>query len=125
MAATPSDILHIVKADAIPLFACVASFVWVVHDYVVTLEDEIRYIWPYRWNLGKMLYFWIRVYTVVVTLFDVLQIHIFAHIRPSLTLCVAMDPVTRVLGALSLWSIETVMQMRIYALYGRSKKAWP
>lgn len=33
-----------------------------------------------------------------------------------------MDPITRILGALSLWSIEIVMQMRIFALYNRSKK---
>ncbi|THH29968.1 hypothetical protein EUX98_g4208 [Antrodiella citrinella] len=33
-----------------------------------------------------------------------------------------MDPVTRIVGALILWTIEIVMQMRIYALYDRSTK---
>lgn len=31
----------------------------------------------------------IRIYTVAVTLFDVVQIHTFAHIRPSLALYVS------------------------------------
>jgi hypothetical protein len=33
-----------------------------------------------------------------------------------------MDPITRLAGAISLWSIEIVMQVRIYALYRCSKK---
>ena len=33
-----------------------------------------------------------------------------------------MDPTIRAVGALSLWSVEIVMQLRIYALFGRSKR---
>ena len=36
--------------------------------------------------------------------------------------CLAADPVTRIVGAISLWSVEIIMQMRIYVLYNRSKK---
>lgn len=52
---------------------------------------------------------------MLCSFFSYLHIHYLGR-------CVAMDPITRVLGALSLWSIEIVMQMRIYALYDRSKK---
>ncbi|TCD62357.1 hypothetical protein EIP91_006986 [Steccherinum ochraceum] len=120
--ATTAAIAQLLKSDTIPLYGCLAAFTWVLHDYFVTLEDEIRYIWSPHWNLGKMLYFWIRLYTVAVTTFDVIQIHVFSKLMPSLGVCVAMDPLTRVLGALSLWSIEIVMQMRVFALYNRSKK---
>jgi len=122
MSVTSGYVLKIVKTDTIPLFTSAASLTWVLHDYFLTIEDEIRYIWPSRLNLGKLLYFWIRLYTVVVVAFDVAQINTFAKRIPSLATCVAMDPITRVLGAISLWSIEIVMQMRIYALYDRSKK---
>lgn len=40
----------------------------------------------------------------------------------TLSSCVAMAPVTRIVGAISLWSAEIIMQLRIYALYGWSKK---
>lgn len=33
-----------------------------------------------------------------------------------------MDVITRVVGAILLWSIELVMQVRIYALFLRSKR---
>jgi len=44
------------------------------------------------------------------------------NVSPTPTRCIAMGPTTRVVGALSLWSIEVVMQMRIYALYKCSRK---
>jgi len=69
------------------------------------------------------MYFWIRYYTILLLVFDVAQIHSFT--RPGVAtvdVCVAMDPTIRAVGALSLWSIEIVMQLRIFALYGRSKK---
>lgn len=33
-----------------------------------------------------------------------------------------MDSIIRVVGALSLWSIEIVMQLRVYALYKCSRR---
>ncbi|TFK97181.1 hypothetical protein BDV98DRAFT_633154 [Pterulicium gracile] len=65
----------------------------------------------------------IRYYSIALLIFDVTQIHTCA--RPGITndnLCVAMAPVTRIVGAISLWSAEIIMQLRIYALYGWSKK---
>ncbi|PPQ99289.1 hypothetical protein CVT24_009289 [Panaeolus cyanescens] len=37
-------------------------------------------------------------------------------------LCLAMDPTIRVVGAVSLWTIEIIMQLRVYALFDRSRK---
>lgn len=56
-------------------------------------------------------------------MFDAVQIHLFA--RPGITsdiVCLAVNPVTRIVGAISLWSVEIIMQLRIYALFGASKK---
>ena len=40
----------------------------------------------------------------------------------ALVRCVWMDAIIRVVGALSLWGVEIVMQLRIYALYRLSKR---
>ncbi|KAH8077418.1 hypothetical protein BXZ70DRAFT_1073969 [Cristinia sonorae] len=116
------EAIKLLKAGKIPMFTCVTSLTWVLYDYFLTVEDEIRYIWPNSWNFGKIMFFWVRYYTILVTLFDVAQIHSFATFQPSLTTCVAMDSTIRMVGAISLWSIEIVMQLRIYALYRGSKK---
>ncbi|TFK42186.1 hypothetical protein BDQ12DRAFT_598906 [Crucibulum laeve] len=123
---SPADLekfTKLFKGSLIPLHACLPGLTWVLHDYFVTIEDEIRYVWPQKWNAGKILFFWIRYYGIALLMFDVTQIHLFS--RPGITsdnVCVAMDTIIRVVGAISLWSIEIVMQMRIYALYKCSKK---
>ncbi|KAI0032781.1 hypothetical protein K488DRAFT_22931, partial [Vararia minispora EC-137] len=121
-AAALAQAIKLEKAAKIPLYTSLASFTWVLHDYLLTVEDEARYVWPGPWNVGKLLFFWVRYYTVAVELFDVAQIHSFATFQPSLTTCVVMDAMIRVVGALSLWMIEIVMQLRIYALFRCSKK---
>ncbi|KAK0477033.1 hypothetical protein IW261DRAFT_1338928 [Armillaria novae-zelandiae] len=105
----------------------VVGLTWIVHDYgkrsFFLLPYTIRYIWPQRRNIGKILFLWIRYYSISLLVFDALQIHVFS-IRgvPSDRLCVAVDAITRITGAISLWSVEIVMQLRVYALFKCSKK---
>ncbi|KAI0359786.1 hypothetical protein OH77DRAFT_1517396 [Trametes cingulata] len=121
-AALLAEAIALKKSAAIPLYTSPCSLTWVLHDYLITLEDEIRYIWPGPMNSGKLLFFWVRYYTLAALLFDVAQIHSFATFQPSLNTCVWMDAIIRVVGALSLWGVEIVMQLRIYALYRLSKR---
>ncbi|KAJ7681975.1 hypothetical protein DFH06DRAFT_971612 [Mycena polygramma] len=117
-----SDFIPLVIANLIPLHVVLAALTWILHDYIVTLEDEVRTL-PQRRSFSKFMFFWIRYYSIALLLFDAVQIHVFALPGvPSNNLCVAMDTVIRVVGAISLWSVEIVMQLRIYALYDRSKR---
>ncbi|TEB18585.1 hypothetical protein FA13DRAFT_1745591 [Coprinellus micaceus] len=126
MAYSPEEIdrfTFLYTRNIIPLRVVLASFTWVLHDYFDTLEDEIRYIWPQKLNAGKIAYLFVRYYTIALLLFDVIQIHTFAI--PGVTsnaVCLAMDPTIRVVGAISLWAIEIIMQLRIYAIFDCSKK---
>ncbi|KAG6831564.1 hypothetical protein H0H92_009483 [Tricholoma furcatifolium] len=82
------------RASLIPLHACLVGLTWIIHDYFITLEDEMKYIWSQKPGFG-------------IT---------------SDNLCVAMDSIIRVVGAISLWSIEIVMMLRVYALYRCSRR---
>ncbi|KAJ7257755.1 hypothetical protein C8J57DRAFT_1342714 [Mycena rebaudengoi] len=118
-----SKYIPLVVGSLIPLHVVLAGLTWILDDYFVTLEDEIRYIWPQRRSFSKFMFFWIRYYSIFLLIFDVVQIHVFA--RPGVksnNLCLVIDPITRALGAILLWSVEIVMQLRIYALYGCSKR---
>ncbi|CAA7266450.1 unnamed protein product [Cyclocybe aegerita] len=118
-----SDFIRLYELNLIPLRVVLASLVWVLHDYFVTLEDEVEYIWSQKRSLGKFMFLWVQYYTIFLVAFDTLQIHSFAI--PGVAsdkLCVAADPVTRLAGAISLWSVEVIMQLRIYALFNRSKR---
>lgn len=126
MAYSPEEIARftfLYTRNIIPLRVVLASLTWVLHDYFDTLEDEIRYIWPQKRNTGKIAYLFVRYYTIALLLFDTIQIHTFAI--PGVTsnaVCLAMDPTIRVVGAISLWAIEIIMQLRIYAIFSCSKK---
>ncbi|KAK0457034.1 uncharacterized protein EV420DRAFT_1551061 [Desarmillaria tabescens] len=111
------------RGNLVPLHVILVGLTWILHDYFVTLEDEIFYIWQQKRNIGKMMFLWVRYYSIALLIFDTLQIHIFSI--PGITsdnLCVAIDSVVRIVGAISLWSVEIVMQLRVYALFKCSKK---
>ncbi|KAJ8455097.1 hypothetical protein ONZ45_g19053 [Pleurotus djamor] len=111
------------KGNLIPLHTVLPCLTWILHDYLITLEDEVRFIWPQKWGTSKIMFLWIRYYSIVLLIFDATQIHLFA--RPGITsdkVCLGMDPTIRVIGAIALWSVEIIMQLRIYALYDCGKR---
>ncbi|KAJ3514650.1 hypothetical protein NLJ89_g2248 [Agrocybe chaxingu] len=135
------EFIRLYKLNLVPLKIVVASLTWVLHDYLVTVRDEVRYIWVNSEARLREIHVplggcpsisevvtrldedQIRYYTIVLVIFDALQIHSFAIPGvPSKTVCVAIDPVTRLVGGISLWSVEIIMQLRIYALFNRSRK---
>ncbi|KAK6981548.1 UBA-e1-C domain-containing protein [Favolaschia claudopus] len=104
-----NQLVPLVKASLIPLHVVLVGLTWILHDYFLTLEDE-----PQRRSFSKFI--------IALLLFDVVQIHVFA--RPGITsdnVCIAMDTIIRIVGAVSLWSVEIIMQLRIYALFECSK----
>ncbi|KAJ3847513.1 hypothetical protein EV368DRAFT_51061, partial [Lentinula lateritia] len=89
----------------------------------LTGRDKVHHIWPQKLNFAKFMFLWIRYYTLAILLFDVIQIHVFT--LPGVTsdnVCVAMDSIIRIVSAISLWSVEIIMQLRVYALYNCSKR---
>ncbi|KAF9483245.1 hypothetical protein BDN70DRAFT_342950 [Pholiota conissans] len=120
---TDEETIRLSKLGLIPLYVVLTSLVWVLHDHFITLEDEVNYIWKQRRSFSRFMYFWIHYFTIFLVLFDVVQIHSFTIPGvASRSLCIAADPITRMGGAIGLWSVEIVMQMRIYIIYRRNKK---
>ncbi|KAI5828236.1 hypothetical protein K523DRAFT_244942 [Schizophyllum commune Tattone D] len=101
------------EGNLIPMYATVVGLAWVYYDWgasLLTLRPQVRYVWPQKMNVGKAIYLWIQW---------------LARIHPAMTnpmLCIIMDPVDRLSGAVLLWSVEIIMQLRIYAIYERSAK---
>ncbi|KIY68951.1 hypothetical protein CYLTODRAFT_443018 [Cylindrobasidium torrendii FP15055 ss-10] len=121
--ATQESFVSLYKGNLIALHGVLVGLTWILHDYLVTLKDEATFIWPQRPSFSKYATLWIRYYTIALLIFDTCQIHAFSIPGvTSDTLCVAIDPITRIAGAVSLWSVEIILQVRIYALYGCSRK---
>ncbi|KAK0457072.1 uncharacterized protein EV420DRAFT_1644219 [Desarmillaria tabescens] len=121
--AEDTKVAALYRESLVPLYVVPASFTWILHDYFVMLEDEIRYIWPQKRNIGKIIFLWVRYYSIALLVVDTLQIHIFSILGiNSDKLCVAAYTIISVFGAISLWSVEIVMQLRVYVLFTCSKR---
>ncbi|KAK0457067.1 uncharacterized protein EV420DRAFT_1644216 [Desarmillaria tabescens] len=121
--AEDNNVAALYRESLVPLYVVPASLTWILHDYFVMLEDEIRYIWPQKRNIGKIIFLWVRYYSIALLVVDTLQIHIFSILGiNSDNLCVAAYTIISVFGAISLWSVEIVMQLRVYVLFTCSKR---
>jgi len=118
-----AEFIVLYKRNLIPLYVVPCSLVWFLHDYFITLEDEVTYIWKQNHNFGRFMFFWIRYYTIVLLIFEVFQMYSFALPGArTRELCFAAYLAIRIMSAISLWSVEIIMQLRIYALFNCSKK---
>ncbi|KAJ7086242.1 hypothetical protein C8R44DRAFT_991656 [Mycena epipterygia] len=100
-----SEYINLVHGNFIPLHVVLASLTWIIYDYVVTVEDEIQFIWSQRMSFAKIMFFWIRYYSIALLAFDAIQIHVFS-----------------IPGITSEHLVEIIMQLRVYALFGCSKR---
>ncbi|KAF9262098.1 hypothetical protein L218DRAFT_809162, partial [Marasmius fiardii PR-910] len=107
----------------VPLRVCLVGITWVLYDYFITLADEIHFVWSREWSFSKFMFLWVRYYTIALMVWDVGQIHTFSI--PGVTsdnLCISVDTIMKVVGAVSLWSVEIIMQLRVYVLFSCSRR---
>ncbi|KZV97780.1 hypothetical protein EXIGLDRAFT_764136 [Exidia glandulosa HHB12029] len=119
---TPSAYLQI---------ACTA---WYVYDWILTLNDEVEYIWQRRWSFSKGLFLLIRVTTVSVLAAETAQ-YVFlenlseaqyvrsdasslAHTR--LNRCNIFSWALAIATAVIVFEIDIVLQIRVWILYQKS-----
>ncbi|KLO19408.1 hypothetical protein SCHPADRAFT_935463 [Schizopora paradoxa] len=114
----PPGTVHQLNIAVIVKSFHVASATILVYDYLLTFRDEAKLIWPWKWGLGKVLFFLTRYLAFVdITIFLVYwfdQSLNFTACRPLITA-----------GSWFLWAGITIAQyiisLRTYALFGRSK----
>ncbi|PPQ63566.1 hypothetical protein CVT24_004863 [Panaeolus cyanescens] len=120
-----SDIVKDYKLSLIPLYMNTSFLVLVLHDYFVTLEDEMTYIWTQRRSFAKYMFFWIRYYTILLLVFEACQVHLLA--QPAFATekfrCAVIDPLSQVLGIINIWAADVILLLRIYAFFQCSRKA--
>ncbi|KAJ7810037.1 hypothetical protein B0H14DRAFT_3112519 [Mycena olivaceomarginata] len=97
--------------------ACTTTIL--VWDWLSCLPQEWRYIWKSRagWSPIKILYCLVRYYTLM---FAVSDVWLFAHWSESS--CARYVRVLPGIALLTDLSVELVLALRVYALYGCSKR---
>ncbi|OCB85300.1 hypothetical protein A7U60_g7605 [Sanghuangporus baumii] len=122
-----------------------ASSTIIVFDYLLTLDQEIQFIWKSRWSIGKLLFFVLTTatysYRIDITRFSLsdsitmgsLRLNFqFCEFKVTVLLCSLSDgDVGEGLhwfrwqgwtGLVAAALAETILQLRLYALYYGNKK---
>ncbi|OAX38425.1 hypothetical protein K503DRAFT_691598, partial [Rhizopogon vinicolor AM-OR11-026] len=100
----------------------VSSLVFLLWDIVVTSQNEMKHIWSKPWNsFFKWLYLYLRYVSLAAQIF-----HQFAvpYLNSGLALrsnCVAWYAYTAILVQLHITAFETILAVRVYALFNRSR----
>lgn len=96
-----------------------ASSSIIVMDYLITIDQEVQHVWFSRWTSAKILFFLNRYYTLFVVVFNN-----FALFSPNLTdkFCLSWFKWQGWTGLIAAGLAETILQLRLYALYYGNKK---
>jgi len=97
----------------------VSGFAVILYDHITTLDQEVNLIWHARWSTGKLLLVISRYQNLFLLSFQTAVIFLPS---PTQSLCVTWIRWQWCIGIyVSLFS-EIILSLRIYAMYGATKK---
>jgi len=100
-------------------YSQLASGTIILFDHLVTLDDEVEFIWRRPWSLGKGLFILNRYYSlisVIVNTYGLFSPHL------SHSFCLNFFRWQGWTGLIAGMIAEVILQMRLYALYSLNKK---
>ncbi|KAJ3982718.1 hypothetical protein F5890DRAFT_323171 [Lentinula detonsa] len=89
------------------------------YDYLLTLDDEIEFIWKKSWSIGKILFIISRYYSLIATVV-ISNMALFQSLTESVSIQYSHWQAWS--GLISCMIVEVILQMRLYALYFLDKK---
>ncbi|KAI0746692.1 hypothetical protein C8Q80DRAFT_1104999 [Daedaleopsis nitida] len=104
-------------------YAELASTMIILFDHLLTLDQEVRLIWSAQWSLGKILFLINRYYALCVVVYLYVNRHSIV-MGPTLTECSCLHWFRWQgwTGIITFVIAELILQLRLYALYFRSKR---
>ncbi|EJU01597.1 hypothetical protein DACRYDRAFT_116697 [Dacryopinax primogenitus] len=125
-------------SNSIPIFQ-VASAAWVVCDYVLTLEQEIKFVWVRchvlrsgmqvfnvdqlkPWGVAKALFLWTRYAGLSILLLSVASSIAPGPVPLVYAICEFIYYFGGWGGMVTMATVSTIMVLRIYAMYVGSKR---
>ncbi|KAL4076623.1 hypothetical protein V8B97DRAFT_1470310 [Scleroderma yunnanense] len=96
----------------------VAVSVGLLYDYFLTLDLEVEFVWKQPWKLGSILYLFVRYFGTLYNLAST----ILMLLPESALVSIYNSYLERWASFLIWWSVQGILQMRLYALYHCSKR---
>ncbi|KII91150.1 hypothetical protein PLICRDRAFT_156014 [Plicaturopsis crispa FD-325 SS-3] len=111
--------MEIVSSVTLTRFCQLAAMSMTIYDHVLTFDDEVRLIWRKPWSFATLLYLLVR-YLGDTTF--IVATAVWLSNGMSATVCYHYFLFESWMSTPLIWVMQVIMQMRIFALYGRSIK---
>lgn len=115
---TAPDLVQLAKVLQAGKYAAVATLSVVVWDWLSCLSVEYRVIWRSRWSWGKLLYILSRYIGIMSCAFTVGTV----MSETNEAACMALAPVTVLVAYLCIFASETILALRVAALWGNDRR---
>ncbi|KAK2465108.1 hypothetical protein APHAL10511_002916 [Amanita phalloides] len=96
----------------------VAALTLLFYDHALTLTDEVELFWTKPWTIVTYLFFWSRYGGLAMILSGFFLLFGKGTINPG----AGWFMIETWLGILSLWAVEIMLQLRLFALYNCSRR---
>ncbi|KZS86865.1 hypothetical protein SISNIDRAFT_491547 [Sistotremastrum niveocremeum HHB9708] len=116
---TPVDLLRLVD---LPVYGSVSAITWLGYNILLTLDDEIEYIWKSSWTIYKGLYFYCRYCGFFLLLLGAPPNGWFIISPPSDEYCRAFHHYIATVQALIWLGVDSVLLIRVYALFACQRR---
>ncbi|PFH47494.1 hypothetical protein AMATHDRAFT_67626 [Amanita thiersii Skay4041] len=107
----------VVRRVLITNYSDVASIALFCFDYLLTLSLEIKYVWPSRWSIVKVLHVIMR----YVPFFSVTFLLLVETPSRSAEACTILMKMYTFGVVTAIFAAEAVLTLRIWAIYSRSR----
>ncbi|KAJ3903694.1 hypothetical protein F5879DRAFT_137235 [Lentinula edodes] len=114
-----TDLSSVIEDGYVTRYANMAGSALLLFDYLLTLDDEIEFIWQKSWSIGKGLFIISRYYSLIITVV-VNNYVLFGHLSASVSIHYSYWQGWS--GLFTCMIVEMILQMRLYALYFLDKR---
>ncbi|KAF9060514.1 hypothetical protein BDP27DRAFT_1339527 [Rhodocollybia butyracea] len=117
--AVPAPLVSFLIDSQIVVYAQVAMLTLLTYDYILSLGQEVAYIWVSNWGLVKVLYFLLRYFPFIDTILAIEE-----KLNPHVTIASCRHTMTfnTLFADLGIATSHLILIIRTYALYERSPK---
>lgn len=100
-------------------YVSLAGLVILLYDHLLTLDDEIRYVWKTQWTVPKCLFLLNRYTVPTAMILHTWQLMGLANPPPTNTFCKVWLPLALYLGILSIANGGFIVLLRLWVLWNR------
>ncbi|KAI9452770.1 hypothetical protein BJY52DRAFT_1418560 [Lactarius psammicola] len=115
---TPQLLASGLKPVVLARYTILATYVVCFYDWIISLDQEVAFIYPAPWNLVKAAYLFCRYYPMVIAPF-----HLWGLVgNHEQRVCESYYHVLFACAIPTMLSAQLILMMRTYAFSGRKKK---